>query len=250
MKLKLFIFIVIAFTLYCSIICNNAQSKTDSSTSTNTEEAVIEITPKSFYDQIKKYGRLLLYFHSKKCSHCNKFSPIFDEIAKESKEANQGYGFVKIDGPENEEFADTFKMTETPSIYFVEKIEGHLLRTKYEGKRSKRAIKKYLTKKYSYRPRELTDYNAFKELVKKSKKFMIFFGDKEKNLNLLKKFISSALDNEIENIFWTKSNEFYEKYGINKGNVDVVIHFNKDSILDAGIKLNLPLNPNAKLNLY
>ncbi len=232
MKYKLIFTLFITFSLFV-IMSSDKTSEEDSS------KYVMEITPKTFYDQLKKYGRLVLYFYSHKCSHCQDFNPLFDEAARLSHVAKHGFGFVKLDGPVHEEFADTFRMTETPSIYFVEKADGQLVRSKYGGRRSIRAINRYLTKKYKYRPRELTSYKTFRKLVEKAKSFLIFFGDKTKHSNVFSRFINSSLDKGIENIFWTKSDEFYEKYKVNKNNIEAILHSNRNSTLDEGLKFNL-----------
>ena len=227
------ILFVLAFLLVSYITSENTKQENTNKTKKDNkdnkekkeeEELVVDITPRSFYDQVKKYGKLIIYFYSKTCGHCQTFEPIYKEVAKFSKDKNLGFGFVKIDGPGNEEFSDTFKLTETPSLFYVEKSDGQMIRTRYEGRRSVRALTRYLTKKHSYRSRELTNYKSFTELVKKSKRFMIFFGDKTIHNDVLNKFISAALDHGIENIFWTKSAEFYDKYNINKNEIEVVIH--------------------------
>jgi len=236
LQLIVTISLLICFQLLYSAETANENEEKDS-------EYVINITPKTFYEQFKKYGKLVIYFHSRKCGHCKHFSPLFDEVAKQAHQKNFGFGFVKIDGPDNEEFSDGFKLTETPSVFFVEKVDGQIFKTKYEGKRSIRGMIRYLTKKHSYRPRELTDYKEFRELVKKTKKFMIFFGDKATHQEILNKFINAALDVGFENILWTKSPEFYEKYNVTKDQVEVVIHTNIENVLDDGLRLKLQNYP-------
>lgn len=230
---------IISVALITVVILNLIETK-GGEKDKNRVSNVKEVTPQSFYSELKKFGKLFLYFYSEKCGHCSTFNPLFEEIAKISTDKKHGFGFVKIDGPKNEEFADTFKMGETPSLYFIEKAEGQLLKTKYEGRRSVRAMSRYLEKKHKYRPRELTEYKGFKELVKKAKRFVLFFGDKEKHGNILDRVVSSALDFNIENILWTKSEEFYEKYKVPKGSREVILHTNTNDVLDDGLRFDLP----------
>jgi len=213
--------------------------------STNAKESLImELVPEQFYDLISQNQKVILNFYDTESKFSQTFNPIFEEVANQANSKNLDYKFAKINASMYEEFSETFKISDIPTIVYIHKTsDDNLIKVKYTGQKSKKALLSYLTKKKTYKARELIQYSKFLQLIKKSKKFIILLGDKSKNEELLNNLIQSSLDLGIYNIFWSNSDEFYEKYGVEKGKIEIIYHTNDNERLDKGALFELSKKP-------
>ena len=204
---------------------------------------VSTITPDDFYELISTYQKVFLYFYKPEDQYSKAFEPVLEEVCKKLAKEGLGYKFAKIDGLLHSTFREENYVFDPSTLLYITKNGDDIQRTVYTAQRSPKALLSYIKKKHTYKPRELVEYSKFLELVKKTSKFIIFLGDKEQHAEELNNIIQASLDSGIFNIFWTKSDEFYEKYGVEKGKQELILHVYTDGKLDNGRSFEVSTKP-------
>ena len=92
----------------------------------------------------KQYGGnnpTLYYFYMNGCGWCDKFNPVWTELTNCENEINIKQGNMeKINGPENNNLTNEYKVDGYPTIILVKNNK----RNKYEGNRELEELKRWI----------------------------------------------------------------------------------------------------------
>lgn len=100
-------------------------------------ELVIQATDKSFDNDIKTSGLVLVDFWAEWCGPCRAVSPILDELAGEYKDKLK---VIKVNVDDNQNTAMKFQVMSIPTILFlkngqeVDKVVGAMPKSSFKSK--------------------------------------------------------------------------------------------------------------------
>jgi len=108
------------------------------------QEAVMTLKSSNFDDVVAKSERVLVEFYAPWCGHCKALEPEYKQAAEQMKAEGLSTVLAKVDATEESQVAGRYDVSGYPTlIYFV----GGKQVQKYEGERTTKGIKAWLTKR-------------------------------------------------------------------------------------------------------
>jgi protein disulfide-isomerase A1 len=155
---------------------------------------------------VESENKLLIEFYAPWCDHCKEFAPEYSKAAKALKK--KGIRIGKIDGSENRDLVDRYKVTGYPTLlYFVNGVP-----TPYTGARTAEGVIEWMTSRQKNVITQLQDSDTAESFTNQSYISAIYFGsisDSERTV-----FEFAALSTKDIQFFETNSSTICEKFNV------------------------------------
>lgn len=105
-----------------------------------------EITYNQFIEKIENKEDFILYFKQNGCSHCNKFTPVFENVLNDYKVNAYFINLSNISENENKKLLSSYSISGTPTVIFIRSGKELSKLYRIDGEKSKDIIIKKLKK--------------------------------------------------------------------------------------------------------
>lgn len=134
----------------------------------------------TFNDAISQYDILIVLFYAPWCDHCHELEQFYPQFV----EALSSFGatFSIINAVENSDITIMYRVTAYPSIILF-KDNNYIL---YKGDYEYEYILNWITKQIKGAFIKIVNITQSEELINNHKQFVIYFGDNDTQINILK----------------------------------------------------------------
>jgi hypothetical protein len=200
------------------------------------ETYVIKLNETNFQAFNESNPQYFILFYAPWKSKSNDFEPVFDEASVKAKSLGWNVSFAKVNAGKNKKMAKSWDADSFPVIFWIDNSESEVIEV--DQPYSVNVLMRFINTSLNIETEELPDFKTL-ENKQKNGRSIVFVGDKEKHIHEYKRLVKIARDDSFNQIFDSKSAEFFEKYGINPNSYDAVIYKTKNKTLNEGERLYL-----------
>lgn len=170
-------------------------------------EYIKEITSKNAIKFLKDNEYVLLEFYTQDCPHCEEFSPIFLEAAKQMKfMSNLNHvKIAKIDGQKHEEITNEYDVKGFPLLKLISLKHG--FNVDYLGERKSENIVKFVENRIHKKIVQIDTIQDLHSLETNKKLMLVVCGNNETYPKIFQLGISMMMKHEDLEFFHTSNNE-------------------------------------------
>lgn len=217
---KSFLFILSALLLINNIYCRITDAERVISNGTK----VKELNEEEFLQFNKTNIQYIIYFYEHWNTQCLDLNPVYDRVSVENPFPNLKFG--RIHGLKFKNISEEWGIEKYPAVFLVNNEDIDEEKEQYFGPSNTKSIMKFINSRLNSFSEELSDMSSNK--INSGKK-IVFVGDVKKFADSHKLISKVAKYYEIQNLYWSKSNDFFQKYQIEKDSFDVIFYDSEDN---------------------
>ena len=181
-----------------------------------------------------KDERFLIFLYKSFNNKSANMNTIFNKLSLEKDKSIIKIKFYKGNAKLIRKFSDKIGAIEFPSIYLLAKDQDAIY--DYNGKINVDSLITFIHKMTKINIEEAKSLNHFKSIAKHGSN-ILFIGDINKHQKSIYT-IAKYSKKYFKNAFWTKSEEFSNKFNIKKGEMDAIAYFTVNKTLNDGERMN------------
>ena len=164
---------------------------------------------KNYQNELKNSNFSVLLLYASWCGHCQRFKPIYIELANEYKNKNLSISFFAIEASSNQQAADDFNVDQYPTMYVIINQTRYIYPYSY----TKDAFNSYINKKLKGSIKffdKVEDINEYKKNLEFS--VLLTF---PKNSSNYRTYVEIAENSEFNEYLYCSSEECVKNFGEN-----------------------------------